>query len=433
MKLSLTSFTLFFILLVLNDSFNTYCSRKSTLKSPKSMLYLYNNWNDESLGENSEVFDESSNDSKSSKRLVFIGNLPFSFDENNLRDLAEKNLVSEGLLSSRIPVNFKTKKSRGFGFLEYSTVEQAEQAVEKLTGLEIGDRLLKVDLDEGIDGPTKGRRAPETSKDFSIFVGNLDYSLSERDVEEIFRTEMSRGEINIETGEEEPTQDNQYRIPIKCRIGTIDGRSKGFGHVDFSEEEFVTKALLLNGQLEVMGRLLTIERANGIRKPITQTEFEYTSTRSTSPPPLRTSLPKRNQQQDQHSVFIGNLPFEITTEDIKTMTDDLIGLGVVKKIRIATDRDTGRSKGFGHIDFSSAEEASKAVSELNGIEMYGRLLRVDVATARDTSGNDTGGARPSGRGGRFGGREGGRSGGRSSGRFGGRSGSRDRPKASQDW
>lgn len=423
-------FILYFILF--GDSFQI-CSR--------APLRLYNDWDDQSLGENSAVYDDRESTSiQTLKKLVFVGNLPFTFEGDDLQALAQTNGINEGLLSCRIPVNFKTKRSRGFGFLEYSTVNQAEIAVQKLSGLEIEGRQLKVDLDEGVDGPNKGRRAPETSKDFSIFVGNLDYSLSESDVEEIFRTELSRGEINIETGEDEKSKtdgNHHIRIPIRSRIGTIEGRSKGFGHVDFSDEETVVRALQLNGQLEIMGRLLTIERANGIKKSgsLGGASINFLSSSSPNrfdPPPSPKVLTKR--PQEQYSVFIGNLPFQVSAEDIKTMTDDLIGLGIVKKIRIAIDRETGQSKGFCHVDFSSAEEVSKAVSELNGIEMYGRLLRVDVAAAKDlTSGySEVGPGRGAGgRGGRFGSRDRGGFGGRG-GR--GRSGGRDRPpRIDQNW
>ena len=91
-------------------------------------------------------------------------------------------------------------------------------------------------------------------------------------------------------------------------------------------------------------------------------------------------------------------------------------------IRLPTDPESGRPKGFGYVQFSSVEEARAAFNELNGAEIDGRPVRLDFSTPRANNGGGGGGGR--GRGG-FGGRGGGgpRGGGRGGrGGFGGRGG-----------
>jgi cold-inducible RNA-binding protein len=100
-------------------------------------------------------------------------------------------------------------------------------------------------------------------------------------------------------------------------------------------------------------------------------------------------------------IYVGNLSYQTTENDLA----DLFGqLGEVASANIITDRDTGRSKGFGFVEMGS-EEADKAIAQLNGSELDGRTLTVNEARPReDRSGNRGGG----GGGGR--GRSGGRGG-----------------------
>jgi RNA recognition motif-containing protein len=88
-------------------------------------------------------------------------------------------------------------------------------------------------------------------------------------------------------------------------------------------------------------------------------------------------------------LYVGNLSFETTESDLK----ELFGqAGSVETVRIITDRDTGRSKGFGFVEMQDGGE--KAIAEMNGKEFKGRALTVNEA--RPMSPRDSGGG-----GGRF--------------------------------
>ena len=74
-------------------------------------------------------------------------------------------------------------------------------------------------------------------------------------------------------------------------------------------------------------------------------------------------------------IFVGNLSFQTTETDV---TDAFAHCGAVEAVSIITDRDTGRSKGFGFVTMSD-EDAEKAIAQLNGSQLDGRALTVNEA------------------------------------------------------
>lgn len=77
-----------------------------------------------------------------------------------------------------------------------------------------------------------------------------------------------------------------------------------------------------------------------------------------------------------NKLFVANLPFSATEEDMKQFFS---AAGSVVSARIITDRETGRSRGFGFVEMSSPEEAQRAMSELNEKELNGRTIFVSEA------------------------------------------------------
>lgn len=87
-------------------------------------------------------------------------------------------------------------------------------------------------------------------------------------------------------------------------------------------------------------------------------------------------------------LFVANFPFTTTVEQLQ----DIFGAhGEVVYAKIATDRETGRSRGFGFIEMASAEEAQTAIRELDGFQMAGRPLAVRIAEDRGGPGGGGGG------------------------------------------
>jgi cold-inducible RNA-binding protein len=123
------------------------------------------------------------------------------------------------------------------------------------------------------------------------------------------------------------------------------------------------------------------------------------------------------------NIFVGNLNFNTSEDDLRQL---FTPYGQVDRVSIMTDRDTGRSRGFGFVEMANAEEGEKAIAALNGSDVGGRTLNVNEARPKtERSGGGGGGGRDRGFGGGGGGGRGGHGGGRG-GRGGGGGGGRDR-------
>ena len=95
-------------------------------------------------------------------------------------------------------------------------------------------------------------------------------------------------------------------------------------------------------------------------------------------------------------LYVGNLSFNTTTQDLETMFGES---GTVESTNIIEDRETGRSRGFGFVEMSSKEEAQKAISALDGKEVDGRSLKVNEAKPQEDRGGNGGNNRGDGYGG----------------------------------
>ncbi len=103
-------------------------------------------------------------------------------------------------------------------------------------------------------------------------------------------------------------------------------------------------------------------------------------------------------------LYVGNLPHAVTDSELQTIFE---AHGTVESAQIITDRDTGRSKGFGFVEMASDDEAEAAITAMNGTEVGGRKLTVNEARPREPRRERSGSG-----GGGFGGGRGGGGGGR---------------------
>jgi|SRR5579862_2417117 len=97
-----------------------------------------------------------------------------------------------------------------------------------------------------------------------------------------------------------------------------------------------------------------------------------------------------------NKLYVGNLPFSATDDSLREM---FAQAGQVDSARIITDRDTGRSKGFGFVEMSTEQEATAAINKFNGTDLEGRSLTVNEArpmAPRDSGGGGRGGSRGGG-------------------------------------
>ena len=87
-------------------------------------------------------------------------------------------------------------------------------------------------------------------------------------------------------------------------------------------------------------------------------------------------------------LYVGNLSFNATSESVRGLFETC---GQVTDVHIVQDRETGQSRGFGFVTMSTSEEASNALSNLNGADLDGRSVRVAEAEERQSRGGGGGG------------------------------------------
>lgn len=92
-------------------------------------------------------------------------------------------------------------------------------------------------------------------------------------------------------------------------------------------------------------------------------------------------------------LYVGNLPYNTTEDDLRNLFSQY---GAVDSVAVITDRETGRSKGFGFVEFGNDTEARSAIQALSGQEYGGRALTVNEARPK-TAGGGGGGGRSGGR------------------------------------
>jgi len=210
-----------------------------------------------------------------------------------------------------------------------------------------------------------------------VYVGNLSWSTSWQDLKDHMR---DAGEV-------------QYAKVLQDR----DGRSKGCGIVEFTSVEGAADAIEKLTDTELKGRKIFVreDREDGKRgggggegaEGGEGGEGGERPKRAERPP--RADRPERanrgapsggdgeassngNAPEPGTQLFIGNLSWETGWQDLK---DHFRTIGEVERADVAIGRD-GRKKGFGFIRYSTAEDATKAMDELNGVEFMGRPIEV---------------------------------------------------------
>jgi nucleolin len=191
-------------------------------------------------------------------------------------------------------------------------------------------------------------------------------------------------------------------VAARVQMDRNTGRSRGFAYVEFAEPASVEKALRLSGK-EIDGRPINVDRSTNNKAPGGA---------------ANTNEARRSAYGDKTSppntvLFVGNLSWSASEESLWEVFAEY---GDVKSVRVPTDRESGKIKGFGYVEFFDIEVAKQAFQGVQNMELLGRNLRLDYSQPRDESsggrGGQRGGSRPFGRGGGRGGFDGGRGGGR---------------------
>ncbi|XAR69102.1 hypothetical protein NMG60_11000570 [Bertholletia excelsa] len=189
-----------------------------------------------------------------------------------------------------------------------------------------------------------GADEPSFSPDLKLFVGNLPFSIDSAALAGLFE---QAGNVEM----------------VEVIYDKRTGRSRGFGFVTMSTVDEVEAAAQQFNGYELEGRALRV---------------------NSGPPPQRGESSFRGPRSgvNLHStnkVYVGNLSWGVDDLALETLFSEQ---GKVMEARVVYDRDSGRSRGFGFVTYSSAVEVNNAIESLDGFDFNGRSIRVSMAEAR---------------------------------------------------
>lgn len=155
-------------------------------------------------------------------------------------------------------------------------------------------------------------------------------------------------------------------VSAEVQMDRSTGKSRGFGYVHFADASSIEAALAMNGK-EIDGRPVNIDKSTPRNKDNARDNRAKTFNDVQSPPSM--------------TLFVGNLSFGV---EENTLWETFGEHGDVKSVRIPTDRETQRPKGFAYVEFTDIEVAQKAHAALQGFDLDGRQLRLDFSQPRSS-------------------------------------------------
>lgn len=274
---------------------------------------------------------------------IFIKNLHPAIDNKALHDTFS---AFGKILSCKVATD-DMGMSKCFGFVHYETGEAAEAAIENVNGMLLNDR--EVFVGKHISKKDRESKFEEMKANFTnVYVKNINLDWSDDKLKEFFAPYGAITSIYLEKDQE--------------------GKSKGFGFINFESHEQAVKAVADLNDTDVDGQRIYVGRAQKKRERIEELKKQYESTR----------LEKLSKYQGVN-LFIKNLDDTIDSEKLE---EEFKPFGAITSARVMVD-ETGKSKGFGFVCFSSPEEATKAITEMNQRMVLGKPLYVALAQRKD--------------------------------------------------
>uniref|UniRef100_A0A673G2M0 Polyadenylate-binding protein n=1 Tax=Sinocyclocheilus rhinocerous TaxID=307959 RepID=A0A673G2M0_9TELE len=278
---------------------------------------------------------------KSGVGNIFIKNLDKSIDNKALYDTFS---AFGNILSCKVVCD--ENGSKGYGFVHFETHEAAERAIEKMNGMLLNDRKVFV-------GRFKSRKEREAemgarAKEFTnVYIKNFGEDMDDEKLREIF---------------------SKFGPALSIRVMTDDsGKSRGFGFVSFERHEDAQRAVdEMNGK-ELNGKQVYVGRAQ--KKGERQTELKRK---------FEQMKQDRMTRYQGVNLYVKNLDDGLDDERLRK---EFAPFGTITSAKVMMEG--GRSKGFGFVCFSSPEEATKAVTEMNGRIVATKPLYVALAQRKE--------------------------------------------------
>lgn len=260
---------------------------------------------------------------------VFIKNLDKSLDTRHLNDTFS---AFGNIVSCKVAVDEKGE-SKGHGYVQYETKEEADSAVESVNGMLIMDK--KVFVGPFIPRNDRDKLLNSDNTFTNIYVKNLE----EETTDEEFNTMFSKfGEIT------------------SCKVmRTDEGKSKGFGFVNFKANDAAKEACEQMNGATIKEKVLYCGRAEKKTKRQADLRKKFEA--------------RRAEQQAKYqgvNLFVKNLDDSVDDEKLRAA---FAPFGTITSVKVMND-EKAHTKGFGFVCFSTPEEATRAVSSMNS-QMFG--------------------------------------------------------------
>uniref|UniRef100_A0A672JDF3 Polyadenylate-binding protein n=1 Tax=Salarias fasciatus TaxID=181472 RepID=A0A672JDF3_SALFA len=278
---------------------------------------------------------------KSGVGNVFIKNLDKSIDNKALYDTFS---AFGNILSCKVVCD--ENGSKGYAFVHFETQDAADRAIEKMNGMLLNDRKVFV-------GRFKSRKEREAelgakAKEFTnVYIKNFGDDMDDDKLKELF---------------------DKYGKTLSVKVMTDPtGKSRGFGFVSYEKHEDANKAVEEMNGTELNGKTVFVGRAQ--KKMERQAELKRK---------FELLKQERISRYQGVNLYIKNLDDTIDDEKLRK---EFSPFGSITSAKVMLEE--GRSKGFGFVCFSSPEEATKAVTEMNGRIVGSKPLYVALAQRKE--------------------------------------------------
>lgn len=280
---------------------------------------------------------------KTGQGNIFIKNLDDAIDNKALHD----TFAAFGTVLSCKVATDEQGRSKGYGFVHYETGEAAENAIKAVNGMLLNDK--KVYVGHHISRKERQSKLDEMKAAFTnLYVKNLESDVTQEDFEQLFSKYGSVTSAVLSFDEE--------------------GKSKGFGFVNFETHEEAQKAVDDLHDTDYHGRKLFVTRAQK------KAEREEELRRSYE----QAKMEKLSKYQGVN-LYIKNLDDDMDDEKLRVEFEPF---GTITSCKVMRD-EKNISKGFGFVCFSSPDEATKAVAEMNNKMLGSKPLYVSLAQRRE--------------------------------------------------
>lgn len=280
---------------------------------------------------------------KTGQGNIFIKNLDEAIDNKALHDTFA---AFGNVLSCKVATD-EQGRSKGYGFVHYETAEAAETAIKAVNGMLLNDK--KVYVGHHISKKERQSKLEEIRSQFTnIYVKNLDPEVTYDDFTSLFEQFGNVTSAVVQMDEE--------------------GKSKGFGFVNFETHEEAQKAVDALHDTDFKGRKLFVSRAQKKAEREEELRKSYEQAK----------MEKMSKYQGVN-LYIKNLDDEIDDDRLRAEFEPY---GAITSAKVMRD-EKGSSKGFGFVCFSSPDEATKAVAEMNNKMIGAKPLYVSLAQRRE--------------------------------------------------